>query len=91
MGETRSLAHFRASCWSDEDEEDLTIEGTMAFCEEISLPLEDATVLALSYVLKSPQMGYVHISYSVAYTIRFPSIIATFVQTSELSVVSMTE
>lgn len=43
--------------YRDEDEEDLTIEGTMAFCEAISLPLEDAGVLALSYVLKSPQMG----------------------------------
>lgn len=43
--------------YKDEDGDDITIEGTMAFCEAISLPLEDAGVLALSYVLKSPQMG----------------------------------
>lgn len=43
--------------YSDDDGEDITIEGTMSFCEAIELDLGAAGVLALSYELKSPQMG----------------------------------
>jgi len=43
--------------YKDEGGESMTVDGTMAFCQDIKLDLEDVVLLALSYELKSPQMG----------------------------------
>ncbi|KAF9512840.1 hypothetical protein BS47DRAFT_1330049 [Hydnum rufescens UP504] len=43
--------------YKDNGGETMTVDGTMAFCQDINLDLDDVVLLALSYELKSPQMG----------------------------------
>lgn len=41
----------------DPTAETIGVEGTMQFCQDIDLDLEDVVLVALAAVLKSPQMG----------------------------------
>ncbi|KAF8330192.1 defective in Cullin neddylation protein 1 [Cantharellus anzutake] len=41
----------------DEDGDSITVEGTMNFCGDVGLDLEDAVILAVSHELQSKSMG----------------------------------
>ena len=41
----------------DSDGSDITIDGTIKFCEDLNVNPEDVVLLALAYELKSPSMG----------------------------------
>lgn len=43
--------------YKDKDGEDITVDGTMKFCEDLEVDLEDVVLLALAYELKSPRMA----------------------------------
>lgn len=42
---------------TDPTSDTIGVEGTMSFCQDIDLDLEDVVLIALATVLKSPQMG----------------------------------
>ncbi|KAF9484185.1 defective in Cullin neddylation protein 1 [Pholiota conissans] len=42
---------------SYKDDEDITVNGTIKFCEDLEVDPEDVVLLAIAYELKSPQMG----------------------------------
>ncbi|KAF8970704.1 defective in Cullin neddylation protein 1 [Flammula alnicola] len=41
----------------DPDEDDITVDGTIKFCEDLEVDPEDVVLLAVAYELKSPRMG----------------------------------
>lgn len=41
----------------DKNGDDITIDGTIKFCEDLEVPLEDVVLLAVAYELKSPGVG----------------------------------
>jgi len=41
----------------DKDGDDITVDGTMKFCEDLEVDPEDVVLLALAYELKSPRMA----------------------------------
>ena len=41
----------------DPDGDDITIDGTIKFCEDLNVNPEDVVLLAVAYELKSPSMG----------------------------------
>lgn len=43
--------------FKDEDDADMTIEGTMSYCEALDISPEDVVLLPLSFYLQSPTMG----------------------------------
>lgn len=45
------------TCGVDPDGEDITIDGTIKLCEDLSVDPEDVVLLAIAYELKSPRMG----------------------------------
>ena len=45
------------SAASDPDGSDITIDGTIKLCEDLSVDPEDVVLLAVAYELKSPRLG----------------------------------
>jgi len=43
--------------YKDKDNDNITVEGTMDFCQDVGLDLEDAVTLAVSHELQSKTMG----------------------------------
>ncbi|EMD30905.1 hypothetical protein CERSUDRAFT_60717, partial [Gelatoporia subvermispora B] len=43
--------------YKDPDGEDIGVDGTIKFCEDLSVNPEDVVLLAVAYELKSPRMG----------------------------------
>ena len=41
----------------DSDGDDITVDGTIKLCEDLSVNPEDVVLLAVAYELKSPSMG----------------------------------
>jgi len=41
----------------EKDGDDITVDGTMKFCEDLEVDPEDVVLLALAYELKSPRMA----------------------------------
>ncbi|PWN41468.1 DUF298-domain-containing protein, partial [Ceraceosorus guamensis] len=54
----RALLTPRLLLHADEDGPDVSIEGAMSMCEDLSLSPEDAVMLPLSFYLRSPSMGH---------------------------------
>jgi len=44
-------------CLKDPEDDDITIDGTIKFCEDLKVDPEDVVLLAVAYELKSPQLG----------------------------------
>ena len=42
---------------TDEDGEDIAIDGTIQLCEDLEIDPEDVVMLAFAFELKSPRMG----------------------------------
>lgn len=42
---------------TDEDGDDITIEGAMSMCEDLGISPEDVVMLPLSFYLRSPSLG----------------------------------
>lgn len=45
-------------CNIDPDEGDITIDGTIKFCEDLEVDPEDVVLLAVAFELKSPRLGH---------------------------------
>ncbi|KAI0920616.1 hypothetical protein AcV5_010304 [Taiwanofungus camphoratus] len=43
--------------YKDPDGEDITVDGTIKFCEDLGVDPEDVVLLAVAYELKSPRLG----------------------------------
>ncbi|CAL1698208.1 unnamed protein product [Somion occarium] len=43
--------------YKDPDGDDISVDGTIRFCEDLSVDPEDVVLLAVAYELKSPRMG----------------------------------
>jgi len=43
--------------YKDPDGEDITVDGTISLCEDLSVDPEDIVMLAVAYELKSPRLG----------------------------------
>ncbi|KAF8660707.1 hypothetical protein AX16_001574 [Volvariella volvacea WC 439] len=44
--------------YKDSDDEEITVEGTIKFCEDMAVDPEDVVLLAVAFELKSPRMGH---------------------------------
>lgn len=44
-------------CFADSEGDEIKTDGTMAWFEELGVPLDDQVVFALALELKSPSMG----------------------------------
>ena len=42
---------------TDEDGDDITVDGTIRLCQDLGVDPEDVVLLAVAYELKSPAMG----------------------------------
>ena len=42
---------------TDEDGDDITVDGTIRLCQDLGVDPEDVVLLAVAYELKSPSMG----------------------------------
>lgn len=51
------LLNFNLSACVDPDGDDISVDGTIRFCEDLSVDPEDVVLLAVAYELKSPRMG----------------------------------
>ncbi|KAH9476857.1 Defective in cullin neddylation protein 1 [Psilocybe cubensis] len=43
--------------YKDPEDENITVDGTIKFCEDLEVDPEDVVLLAIAYELKSPRMG----------------------------------
>jgi len=43
--------------YKDPDEDNITVDGTIKFCEDLEVDPEDVVLLAIAYELKSPRLG----------------------------------
>jgi len=43
--------------YKDSDEDEITVDGTIKFCEDLEVDPEDVVLLAVAFELKSPRMG----------------------------------
>ena len=53
---TRPVAR-RVPRATDEDGDDITVDGTIRLCQDLGVDPEDVVLLAVAYELKSPAMG----------------------------------
>lgn len=44
-------------CDADPEGEDITVDGTIRFCQDLAVDPEDVVLLAVAFELKSPRMG----------------------------------